>query len=41
MNEIPIPHKFVGVAIVWNDQGQILIDRRLPEGLLGYGNFLG
>jgi len=35
MNEIPIPHKFVGVAIVWNDQGQILIDRRLPEGLLG------
>lgn len=31
----PIPHKFVGVAIVWNNQGLILIDRRRPEGLLG------
>ncbi|MBD2091625.1 A/G-specific adenine glycosylase [Microcoleus sp. FACHB-1515] len=31
----PIPHKSIGVAVIWNDQGQILIDRRRPEGLLG------
>ncbi len=31
----PIPHKKIGVAVIWNDQGQILIDRRRPEGLLG------
>lgn len=30
-----IPHKFIGVAVIWNDQRQILIDRRLPEGVLG------
>ena len=30
-----IPHKFIGVAVIWNDQRQILIDRRLPEGILG------
>ena len=31
----PLPHKHIGVGVVWNDQGQILIDRRLQEGLLG------
>jgi A/G-specific adenine glycosylase len=31
----PLPHKSIGVAVIWNDQGQILIDRRRPEGLLG------
>lgn len=31
----PIPHKHIGVAVIWNDQGQVLIDRRKPEGLLG------
>ena len=30
-----VPHKFIGVAVVWNDQRQILIDRRRPEGILG------
>jgi len=30
-----IPHKFIGVAVVWNDQKQILIDRRRPGGALG------
>lgn len=31
----PLPHKHIGVAVIWNDQGQILIDRRKQEGLLG------
>lgn len=31
----PIPHKQIGVAVIWNEQGQILIDRRRQEGLLG------
>ncbi len=31
----PVPHKQIGVAVIWNDQGQILIDRRKPDGLLG------
>ncbi|MEO1147025.1 MAG: A/G-specific adenine glycosylase [Cyanobacteria bacterium J06638_22] len=31
----PIPHKSIGVAVVWNEVGQILIDRRPPSGLLG------
>lgn len=30
-----IPYKMIGVGVIWNDQGQILIDRRRPEGLLG------
>ena len=30
-----LPHKTIGVAVIWNDQGHILIDRRKPEGLLG------
>jgi len=31
----PIPYKIIGVAVIWNDHGQILIDRRRPEGLMG------
>jgi len=31
----PLPHKIIGVAVIWNDQGQVLIDRRRQEGLLG------
>jgi len=31
----PLPHKQIGVAVVWNEQGQILIDRRPQKGLLG------
>jgi A/G-specific adenine glycosylase len=31
----PIPHKLIGVAVIWNEQGQILIDRRPQSGLLG------
>ncbi len=31
----PIPHKVIGVAVIWNDANQILIDRRKQEGLLG------
>ncbi|MGG6297378.1 A/G-specific adenine glycosylase [Leptolyngbya sp. AN02str] len=31
----PIPHKVIGVAVIWNDSQQILIDRRRQEGLLG------
>ena len=31
----PIPRKLIGVAVICNQQEQILIDRRRPEGLLG------
>ncbi|MBD2741791.1 A/G-specific adenine glycosylase [Coleofasciculus sp. FACHB-1120] len=31
----PIPHKNIGVAVIWNDQKEILIDRRPQNGLLG------
>jgi A/G-specific adenine glycosylase len=31
----PVPRKSIGVAVIWNGEGQILIDRRRPEGLLG------
>ncbi len=31
----PLPHKHIGVAVIWNDDGHILIDRRRQEGLLG------
>jgi A/G-specific adenine glycosylase len=41
-NELPIserraavPHKQIGVAVIWNEQQQILIDRRRADGLLG------
>lgn len=29
------PHKIIGVGVIWNERGQILIDRRCPGGLLG------
>jgi A/G-specific adenine glycosylase len=29
------PHKNIGVAVIWNNQQQILIDRRRQSGLLG------
>ncbi|BAZ38506.1 mutator MutT [Calothrix sp. NIES-4101] len=29
------PHKSIGVAVIKNDAGQILIDRRLPGGTMG------
>lgn len=37
MSEVssPIPHKFIGVAVIWNDLGQILIDKRRPDGHMG------
>ncbi|MGB3295011.1 MAG: A/G-specific adenine glycosylase [Phormidesmis sp.] len=31
----PLPHKQIGVAVITDDQGNILIDRRKQEGLLG------
>ena len=31
----PLPHKIIGVAVIWNQVGQILIDRRPQSGLLG------
>lgn len=30
-----LPHKLIGVAVIWNQQQQVLIDRRPTEGLLG------
>jgi 8-oxo-dGTP diphosphatase len=29
------PHKIIGVAVIWDDNQQILIDRRLPQGVMG------
>lgn len=29
------PHKIIGVAVIWNDQQQILIDRRRQQGVMG------
>jgi A/G-specific adenine glycosylase len=31
----PLPHKQIGVAAIWNEDRQVLIDRRPAEGLLG------
>lgn len=31
----PLPHKQIGVAVIWNDQDQVLIDKRPQKGLLG------
>ena len=31
----PIPHKQIGVAVIWNNKGEVLIDRRPEDGLLG------
>jgi mutator protein MutT len=30
-----IPHKMIGVGVLWNTQQQVLIDRRRPEGIMG------
>lgn len=30
-----LPHKIIGVAVIFNSQGEILIDRRLKKGLMG------
>lgn len=35
MSEAVIPHKVIGVAVIWNEVGQILIDRRKPGGKMG------
>jgi mutator protein MutT len=37
MTSVPtsIPHKTIGVGVLWNAQRQILIDRRRPEGAMG------
>jgi 8-oxo-dGTP diphosphatase len=29
------PHKIIGVGVIWNQQGQILIDRRRLQGAMG------
>lgn len=31
----PLPHKIIGVAVIWSQSGQILIDRRPASGLFG------
>lgn len=31
----PLPHKRIGVAVIYDNEGRILIDRRKQEGLLG------
>lgn len=31
----PLPHKQIGVAVIRNQQGEILIDRRLAKGEMG------
>jgi A/G-specific adenine glycosylase len=31
----PIPHKLIGVAVIWNSRHEILIDQRKQDGLLG------
>lgn len=30
-----LPHKQIGVAVIWNDRSQILIDKRKPTGAMG------
>jgi len=34
-SKAPLSHKIIGVAVIWDPQGNLLIDRRKPEGLLG------
>ncbi len=31
----PLPHKLIGVAVIWSDRQEILIDKRKESGLLG------
>ncbi|MDF5731037.1 MAG: 8-oxo-dGTP diphosphatase MutT [Rhizonema sp. PD38] len=35
MQETHLVHKIIGVAIIWNEKGKILIDRRPPKGVMG------
>ena len=30
-----LPHKLIGVAVIWNEAGKILIDKRKPGGTFG------
>ena len=30
-----LPHKLIGVAVIWNQEGKILIDKRRPGGVFG------
>jgi mutator protein MutT len=32
---LELPHKQIGVAVIWNQSGQILIDRRKNSGTMG------
>ena len=32
---LELPHKRIGVAVIWNQSGQILIDKRKLEGTMG------
>jgi 8-oxo-dGTP diphosphatase len=32
---LELPHKQIGVAVIWNQSGQILIDRRKTSGTMG------
>jgi 8-oxo-dGTP diphosphatase len=33
--DVELPHKQIGVAVIWNPSGQILIDRRKIGGAMG------
>ncbi|MDF5712873.1 MAG: 8-oxo-dGTP diphosphatase MutT [Rhizonema sp. NSF051] len=35
MQETHLVHKIIGVAVIWNEKGEILIDRRPPKGVMG------
>ncbi len=35
MSLFSLPHKVIGVAVIWNESGQILIDKRRQHGLHG------
>ncbi|PSB05130.1 8-oxo-dGTP diphosphatase MutT [Merismopedia glauca] len=34
-DRVSLPHKIIGVAVIWNDRAQILIDKRRQNGDLG------
>lgn len=41
-NPSALPHKYIGVAVIWNDRGQILIDKRRQSGsMAGLWEFPG
>ncbi len=35
MTQAAVPHKIIGVAVIWNADHQILFDRRKPGGKMG------